>query len=466
MSSRVLIADPPTAVGVGIGEPCKGTGGGGAAVRTRMFGDVAGSTVALAPKEARAAATFMSPSTRIDPYLQPSIAGVKTVSILTVGDSVGGYRMVGIPDGLGPFASGHDEFTLLMNHELTATPPSGPGVVRAHGSTGAFVSRWTIDARTLRVKKGQDHTPSPSKLFLWDGRGYVAGTTQWQRHCSGDLPASSAFYHRGRGTTDRIYMNGEEVTDGRAWARIASGPHTGEAWQLPRFGRMAYENAVACPYAQEKTIVALTDDSSALTTPLPNNGKQLRHVPVGKAKLLPRAPHGYKFGIAQGSLNAAFRRRIIDMIARRCGDNVTTHTPSEERLKRREGSICPNRSAFRNPRIKDVDHVAPRDAQHSAPGPVLENPCLRDAVKPVAVRVTLQAEQSRRLNLARFADRPATALLDALRHEVGQHVFDAVAGRVPRRLFQARGVLAIRQGVKRLLRKFSRLGQRREPFER
>src|SRR4051812_29045806 len=186
---------------------------------------IAGSTVALAPKEARAAATFMSPSTRIDPYLQPSIAGVKTVSILTVGDSVGGYRMVGIPDGLGPFASGHDEFTLLMNHELTATPPSGPGVVRAHGSTGAFVSRWTIDARTLRVKKGQDHTPSPSKLFLWDGRGYVAGTTQWQRHCSGDLPASSAFYHRGRGTTDRIYMNGEEVTDGRAWARIASGPH-------------------------------------------------------------------------------------------------------------------------------------------------------------------------------------------------------------------------------------------------
>lgn len=244
---------------------------------------IAGSTAALAPQKARAAATATGPSTTTDPYLTPSIAGVKVVSILTVGDSIGGYRMVGIPDGLGAFTSGHDEFTLLMNQELTATPPSGPGIVRAHGANGAFVSRWTIDAKTLRVKKGQDHTPSPGKVFLWDTatKRYVPYTptvpasTLWQRHCSGDLAAPSAFHHRGSGTTDRLYLNGEEVSDGRAWARIASGPNTGEAWQLPRLGRMAFENAVACPYAQEKTIVALTDDSSAATTPLPNNGSEV-----------------------------------------------------------------------------------------------------------------------------------------------------------------------------------------------
>jgi hypothetical protein len=43
-------------------------------------------------------------------------------------------------------------------------------------------------------------------------------------------------------------MNGEEVSGGRAWARIATGPHSGEAWQLPRLGHMAYENAVASPF--------------------------------------------------------------------------------------------------------------------------------------------------------------------------------------------------------------------------
>jgi len=54
------------------------------------------------PRQARAASN-MGPSTTTEPYLVPSIAGVRTVSILTVGDSIGGYRMVGIPDGLGAF---------------------------------------------------------------------------------------------------------------------------------------------------------------------------------------------------------------------------------------------------------------------------------------------------------------------------------------------------------------------------
>ena len=41
------------------------------------------------------------PSSSQSPYVLPSQSGVVTKSILTVGDSVGGYRMVGIPDGLG-----------------------------------------------------------------------------------------------------------------------------------------------------------------------------------------------------------------------------------------------------------------------------------------------------------------------------------------------------------------------------
>lgn len=46
----------------------------------------------------------------------PALPVVKTESILSVGDSVGGYRMVGIPDGLGAFDNGDNTFTLLMNH--------------------------------------------------------------------------------------------------------------------------------------------------------------------------------------------------------------------------------------------------------------------------------------------------------------------------------------------------------------
>ncbi len=179
--------------------------------------------------------------------------------------------MVGIPDGLGAFISGHKQFTLLMNHEITI---GAPGIVRAHGSNGAFVSRWTINTETLKVAKGQDHTPAADKVFQWDATAskYVAGTAQWQRLCSADLAAESAYSAHGLGTRDRILLNGEEVADGRAWARVASVPHTGEAWQLPRLGRLAFENAVACPYPQQKTVVALLDDSNLSTSPTPASG--------------------------------------------------------------------------------------------------------------------------------------------------------------------------------------------------
>ncbi|HEX2825513.1 MAG TPA: hypothetical protein VHP37_04150 [Burkholderiales bacterium] len=101
----------------------------------------------------------------------------------------------------------------------------------------------------------------------------MTGTTTWERHCSGDLPAVSAFFAHGQGTRERVYLNGEEVSEGRAWARVATGTNSGEAWQLPRFGRMAYENAVACPHPQAKTIVALTDDSNLSTSATPPSGR-------------------------------------------------------------------------------------------------------------------------------------------------------------------------------------------------
>ena len=129
---------------------------------------------------------------------------------------------------------------------------------------------------TLKVLTGQDLTPSGEKVHLWDPTtsNYepTGRTTQWQRLCSADLPAKSALFGKGRGTHDRIFFDGEEVSDpnsARAWARIVTGPHAGEAWQLPRLGRMSYENVVACPHSKDKTVVLLTDDgdlSTAATT--------------------------------------------------------------------------------------------------------------------------------------------------------------------------------------------------------
>ncbi len=110
---------------------------------------------------------------------------------LTVGDAAeNGYRMVGIPDGLGALGNGQT-FSLFMNHELTASAgSSGPGIVRAHGNAGAFVSKWTIDRKSLRVLAGEDLTPSPNHVRLWNvvTQQYQAMTTTWDRLCSADLP--------------------------------------------------------------------------------------------------------------------------------------------------------------------------------------------------------------------------------------------------------------------------------------
>jgi hypothetical protein len=233
--------------------------------RTLLKTAAASGGVLLLDRAGLAYAQALGPSTAVAPYALPSTAGVEIKAILTAGDAAdNGYRMVGIPDGLGARPHG-PTFSPYMNHEITANAGSaGPGVVRAHGRSGAFVSKWTIDRTTLRVIEGADLTPSPNDVYLWDAVAsqYDQSTTTWDRLCSADLPHETALRHGNRGTAERIFLDGEEIDFGRAWARIATGSHAGEAWELPRLGKMSFENVVACPHGKDRTIVALFDDGS------------------------------------------------------------------------------------------------------------------------------------------------------------------------------------------------------------
>lgn len=131
--------------------------------RSARFGTLGGVVVIAAAAAAIAVAnTITGPSSSDPPYVIRSQPGVVTKSILTVGDSVGGYRMVGIPDGLGAFDNGDGTFTVLMNHELGATV----GTVRAHGAKGAFVSKWTIAKESLEVLAGEDLI---QQIATWNG---------------------------------------------------------------------------------------------------------------------------------------------------------------------------------------------------------------------------------------------------------------------------------------------------------
>jgi len=207
------------------------------------------------------------PSSSQSPYLTSIAPGVKFSSILTVGDAVKKknkgnetYRMVGIPDGLGAYNNDDGTITVLMNQELT---PSR-GVPRAHGGTGAFVSRYQIRKSDLKVLNGEDLMKN---VKLWDpiGQTYVDGNgTAFSRFCSADLASRNAFYNgeTDRGFDDgRIFMNGEEDdAAGRAMAHIVGGRYDGTSYELPLMGKHAWENLLASPYEQDKTIVAGNED--------------------------------------------------------------------------------------------------------------------------------------------------------------------------------------------------------------
>ena len=216
----------------------------------------------------------VSTTPAVDPnaYILPLAPGVAVKSILSVGDSPSGtsYPMVGAPDGLGVFDNGDGTFTVLMNHEIGA----GSGAVHAHGATGAFVSKWTIDKATLQAVGGSDLI---QRVYAWNAATQSSDPTSspvaFGRFCSADLAAASAFSYNGLGTESRIFLNGEEFGGSRAVATLATGPNAGDAYILGKFnpttngsgliGSPSYENLLANPLAQEKTIVIGNNDGGS-----------------------------------------------------------------------------------------------------------------------------------------------------------------------------------------------------------
>ena len=178
--------------------------------------------------------------------------------------------MAGLGDGLGAFDNNNGTFTLLMNHEFGNTK----GDIRAHGAIGSFISKWVINKSDLAVISGNDLIEN---VFNWDMTNQTSEanptTVTINRLCSADLPAVSAFYNSnsGLGTQERLFMNGEEGgANGYALASVATGANEGNAYVLGKFNLTTnnsgftavggWENLLANPYEQDKTIVIGTND--------------------------------------------------------------------------------------------------------------------------------------------------------------------------------------------------------------
>jgi len=244
--------------------------------------------LASAPAGAVPGTGTTGPSTSIPPYVLPVADGVQTTSVLTVGDrpAANGYKMVGIPDGLGARPSSGGLFELYMNHEIRAASATAPaqGITRAHGQAGAFVSNFTINRSTLAVTSGRDlvgpgqvsfynypagtfaSTPSPASppgsnpLFAAQGAAF-------NRFCASTLTDRNGLFNpdTGNGYTGRIYFGNEESGDeSRVFGIVADGTAaTGTTKQLPRLGLFSWENTIPATNQSDTTLVQGQEDAAA-----------------------------------------------------------------------------------------------------------------------------------------------------------------------------------------------------------
>lgn len=239
-------------------------------------------------------------------YVTPLVPEGRATAILTAGDAIGGYKMAGLPDGLGAFDNDNGTFTLLMNHEIT----SDKGIARAHGGKGAFVSKWIINKSDLSVVSGSDLIQN---VKLWNtttssyetfGPGDTTKLKHLTRFCSADLALPSAYYNAatGKGTMARIFMNGEESDNkSRAFGHLVTGTEAGTTYELPRLGKAAWENAVASPNSGDKTVVGLMNDGSTTGSKVyfyvgtkTNTGSDVEKAGLTNGKLLALTVEGYK----------------------------------------------------------------------------------------------------------------------------------------------------------------------------
>ncbi|MGI5491199.1 alkaline phosphatase PhoX [Microtetraspora malaysiensis] len=264
-------------------------------LRTTFVGAtaVAASLLASGVAAADPASTVSTgPSTTVAPYVLPVANGVSVTSLLTVGDKPAdnGYRMVGIPDGIGAYRDGKD-LVLYMNQELGATS----GLVRAHGQKGSFVSKLVIDQQTGAVKNGSDLITS---VRYWDyvkqtwgpapvaPEGAASGThvAAFNRFCSGDLAPAGRLLNKstGKGYDGRVYFGNEEGGDE---SRVFGVTDDGIATQLPRLGLFSMENTLTAANKSDTTLVVGTEDGGAGQLRVYGGRKQASGSPMEKAGL-------------------------------------------------------------------------------------------------------------------------------------------------------------------------------------
>lgn len=204
----------------------------------------------------------IGPSTTASPYLVGSAPNIGLTSLLTAGDPLpGGGAFAGFADGLSAFDNGDGSITVLVVHMLGASV----GLVRDHGATGSYIDRLVIDKQTLAVTFADDLIKSVMRWNDSKDTHYLAAGQALAKLTVSDLAEPTAYFNSatGLGTDVRLILTGSENgTEARAYVTSLTGLDAGTAWELPYLGNMNFQTIIANPFEQDRTVLAITDDTA------------------------------------------------------------------------------------------------------------------------------------------------------------------------------------------------------------
>ena len=173
--------------------------------------------------------------------------------VFTVDETVDGYTPPGILDGIGALKWNRGTIRVLVNHELTSSVGYAYTLASGASLTGARVSYFDIDRKTLEVcgsglaydtiyNRAGDEVESSADL---DFGGL-------NRLCSSALFEKNTF-----GFKDDVYFTGEETGGGTEFVLDVRGE---ALWAAPAMGRAAWENVTALDTGNKDTVAILVGD--------------------------------------------------------------------------------------------------------------------------------------------------------------------------------------------------------------
>ena len=180
--------------------------------------------------------------------------------IFTVGEKIGTYVPPGILDGIGAFSLNDTTVRIFAVNEVGSADGYKYTLKNGTQLPGARVNFFDVDKRTFQITNaGLAYDTIVNRTGKVVAAASDLDFSGIQRFCSAALFEANQF-GTGIGLADRIFMSGEETTNGTQFALDIA---TNTLYAVPWFGRAAWENVTEINTGRtDKVAFIIGDDSN------------------------------------------------------------------------------------------------------------------------------------------------------------------------------------------------------------